>query len=125
MGWKIYFWIFSLFLIIAYGILFTYAPTIWEVIDLIISTVALVGLYLYAYKKKLLNPKFWASWLSLLITWDLIYNLLLSEYLGIAQKFEGSEEGTITELVISWLFILPEYIALYLLSFKSENLWKK
>lgn len=113
MFWKIYFWFFIVILVLGYsteGI-----GGIWGIIDLLISIVALAGLFLYAYKKSFLNSAFWKAYLPLFIIWDFTYNLII----------EPSVSGTTFEPIalVGFLFLVPIYIALYLYAFRflKEN----
>lgn len=49
---------------------------------------------------------------------------ILTHHLNIAQQL-GPEmgESTLSEMMFGFICFLPEYIALYLLSYKSEDLW--
>ena len=126
MGWKIYFWVLFLLLIIAYAMILTTSPTFWDILDPIVSFVALAGVFAYAYKKKIFSANFWKTWFVVIIIWDLTYNIVLTEYLGVAQDIGSSlEEGTPIDHILSILIIIPEYIALYLLGVKSPDIWNK
>lgn len=124
MAWKIYFWILLLLLLLSYAAIFTGAPSIWDVFDIIISLAAITGLFAYAYKKKVLTAKFWSITFLVIIAWDLTYNLVLSEYLGVAQNISGSRDASPIQTLVGLALVMPEYIALYLLAFKSDTLWK-
>lgn len=123
MAWKIYFWFLSVLLVISYAMIFTGQPAIWDLIDVLISAPALLGFFAYSFRKPLFNQKFWKCWFVIFIVWDVVYNLIITEYLGLAQQYEGSEESTITEMLIGYIIFLPEYIALYLLAFKADHIW--
>ena len=125
MGWKIYFWVFLLILLIGYAVIFLGSPSIWDFLDVIISLIAISGLFSYAYQKKILSCNFWKAWLFVIFFWDIIYNLLLSQIFGLAQNISFDiEKLSIMEMIISWVLIIPEYIALYLLGFKSSDFWE-
>ena len=47
MGWKIYFWILLLLVLLAYSVIFLGSPTIWDVIDVVISLTAITGLFAF------------------------------------------------------------------------------
>lgn len=126
MGWKIYFWILLILLLIAYSAILMAMPSVWDFIDPIFSLIALAGVFAYGYKKKLFSANFWRIWLLVIISWDLTYNILLTDYLGVAQQLRSiTEEETFYEELFSWVLIIPEYIALYLLGFKSVALWRQ
>ena len=124
MFWKIYFWIFTVLLIVGYTV--EALTSYWDIINLPISICALVGLFSYAYKKKTFSKKFWKPFWPTLIIWDLIYTF------AIYPKY--SEEPTeITYTFIGYAFgyafLLPMYIAVYRYAFKflegEEEIIKK
>ncbi len=108
MLWKIYFWVFIVILILGYfseGFI-----GIWDAVDLVITSGALAGLFLYGYKKKLFNASFWKAYFPIFIVWDFSYNLVI----------EPRARGVNFEIIslIGFLFVIPIYIALYLYAFK-------
>lgn len=111
MFWKIYFWFFCVIVVLGYST--EGFGGIWGVVDLLISVGSLVGLFLYAYKKKLFNATFWKAYLPIFIVWDFSYNLLIAPKIS-GEKFEATTW-------IGFLFGIPIYIALYLYAFKFLN----
>ena len=114
MGWKIYSWFFLLVVVAGYTeALITEPKTILFYLDLIVTVIGLAGIFAYAYKMKLMSANFWKICFVLNITWDLTYNTILQD---------------ITLSLIAGLIglavCLPSYVALYLLGFKSTNLWE-
>ncbi len=124
MNWLIII-ILLLLVLLAYSVIFLGSPTIWDVIDVVISLTAITGLFAFAYKKQIATPKFWFIMLITIIVWDIIYNVLLAEYLDVAQQISQDIETNLVDIILGYLLIIPEYIALYLLAYKSEALWKK
>ena len=120
-GWKIYFVIFSLLLLFVYYGLLSKGITIYDSADIAISLIALTGLFGYAFTKKIHSQTLWRIWLFVIVIWDLFYNIYLTAILGVAQ---GGETCNITEILIGFIFIFPEYIALYKYGYKSTALWK-
>ncbi|MGZ4851006.1 MAG: hypothetical protein ACXV2C_06475, partial [Candidatus Bathyarchaeia archaeon] len=110
---------------IAYAMILGASPAVWDILDLIFSFIALTGVFAYGYKKKLLSAKFWKYWLVAIILWDVIYNVILTNYLGLAQQIDtGNGVSPLVETLSGWILVIPEYIALYLLAFRSNGLWK-
>lgn len=107
MIWKIYFWFFVIILISGYTI--EGINEGWDVLDLLISSFALMGFFLYAYKKRFLSARFWKSYFLIYIIWDFTYNFL------ILPKIEGKFEPF---NLVGLVFVIPVYIALYLYAFK-------
>lgn len=115
MGWKIYSWILVGCLAIAYYDIFSEAAKIQDILDIPISLVALVGLFGYAYKKKIGKKQFWQFWLLLLIAWDILYNFFLKRYPDISSSL----------VAVGFLIFIPEYIALYKYSFTQRFQWNQ
>ena len=115
MGWKIYSWFFLLVVAAGYTEAFiTETKTILFYLDLIVTINGLAGLFAYAYKMKLVSANFWKICFVLNIMWDLIYNTIL----------QNNTSLSLVEELLVLAVCLPIYVALYLLGFKSANLWK-
>jgi len=114
-GWKIYFWVLSAIYTLVFVNVFTRLDSdIHNYTNVLISLIALIGLYGYAYQTPLSKIKIWNVWFFLIIIWDL-YDLFIS--------FED-KNLTITFVVISYVFLIPEYIALYFYGYRSSHLWE-
>ena len=114
MGWKIYSWFFLLVVVAGYTEAFiTESKTILFYLDLIVTINSLAGLFAYAYKIKLVSVNFWKICFVLNVMWDLIYNTILQ---NITHPF--------VEELLGLALCLPTYVALYLLGYKSANLWE-
>jgi len=108
-GWKIYFFILSFLLLIAYFDIFRSGATLFDFVDVIISLIALLGLFGYSFQRKIYNVRLWRTW------------LLLTHTVGVAQI---QIKLSLVEYMLTMLIILPEYIALFLYGYKSPNFWK-
>ena len=93
--------------------LITEPKTILFSLDLIVTINGLAGLFAYAYKMKLVSANFWKICFVLNVMWDLIYNTILQDI-----------TLPLVEVLLVVAVCLPIYVALYLLGFKSANLWK-
>jgi len=120
-GWKIYFFILSFLLLIAYFDIFRSGATLFDFVDVIISLIALLGLFGYSFQRKIYNVRLWRTWLFVIVIWDVVYNLLLTHTVGVAQI---QIKLSLVEYMLTMLIILPEYIALFLYGYKSPNFWK-
>ena len=120
MGWKIYFWCLSILLLFTYGSIFSDSPSAVDFLDAPFSGIALSGLFAFAYGKRFVNRHFWRVWLIVIVCWDLIYNLVFTHYLGIAHP---ELTGSVAETLMGLVLLMPEYIALYLYGYRSDNLW--
>jgi hypothetical protein len=108
MGWKIFFWFFSI--IEAVGIIdsFTHGEmSPIHILDFLISIMASVGLFCFAYKKRCLNSNFWKIYICVFILWDLPFNIFI-------EHFYTSVLGCILYASLN----IPLYIGLYLYAFK-------
>ena len=137
MGWKIYFWILTLLIIAATGLSMAESlgiilleevdpaeREIWTWWDWIyylpISGISLVGLFGYAYQKKIGENSFWKIFFVFLIIVDMIDTF--HEYnIGTFDTEEMWRPEIVFPLLIA--IFLPHYIALYLYSYKSKSLW--
>lgn len=113
MFWKIYFWFFIVLLVCSYAI--SGIREIWGVVDLLISSFALVGFFLFAYRKFFLTSRFWKVYVFIFIIWDFVYNLL------IVPKVKGKFEPF---SLVGLIFVIPIYIALYLYAFRFLKQFK-
>jgi len=114
MGWKIYSWFFLLVVVAGYTeALITEPKTILFYLDLIVTIIGLAGIFAYAYKMKLMSANFWKICFVLNVMWDLIYNTILQDI-----------TLPLVEVLLVVTVCLPVYVALYLLGFKSADLWK-
>jgi len=123
MGWTIYFWVYAILLGTAYYVLyFEGKPTFWDYLDFPISAIAMAGVFCFSYRIKFLSPSFWKIWLLVIISWDLTYNIIITRILGAAQQMQKEPSG-LTLTIALWVLVLVKYVALYLYSYKSLNIW--
>ncbi len=80
---------------------------------------SLLGMFGFAYDKVVLRDIVWRCWLPAVILWDawIIGLDLFSEVNGIDVTF-----GIIASLLI-FVISMPEYVALYLYGFRSNQIW--
>jgi hypothetical protein len=123
MGWKIYFWALAILLLLGYSRILCTGPTVWEIVDIPISGLAIAGLYGYAYKKQLIHRSFWKGWFFVIILWDIFYNIVLSRVLGMTYRERTFEESELLCLAMNWSILVPVYAALYLYGYRSDDLW--
>lgn len=108
MFWKIYVWF--IFLIFFLGYMTTKPFSAVNVMDLIISLPSLIGFFLYAYRKKWLNVKFWKVYVCIYFLWDICFNLVLMPKI----ESRGPDFSTLAGFAL----IFPMWVALYLYAFK-------
>ena len=119
MGWKIYFFILTGLLLVLYAITFS-GPLegVLHYLDVPISTVALVGVYGYAFKKPIGHHNLWKIWFFVIVLWDGFYNLIPPE----SAVFKPVD---LVAILIGYGIIIPGYVALYLYGFRSQPLWER
>jgi len=110
MVWKVYSWMFTGILTLSYASMPPEAVSSRELIDIPISVISLIGLFGFAFKLRIGAPTFWQFWLFTAISWDLIYNFLLTAHVAL----------TLPKLAIGALIFFPEYVALYKYSFQPR-----
>jgi hypothetical protein len=117
MVWKIYFWVLTVLLVVLYVLTLSSSDVaVYYYLDVPVSVLGLVGLYGYAFKKRLVHANFWKVWFIIVVLWDIFFNLVLPARALI-------EMQDIIVLVICGAIIIPEYVALYLYGFRSRALW--
>lgn len=133
--WKIYFWV-LLFLVIAKYVVtlsfLDFSKIQWESADfiLIILLVArFVGLYGFVFSEPIGRPPVWQVIFVLILSFDLRYftHNSLADHAKIPTEFMtvGMKAATIGLIVFGYLFMFPQWLALYLYGFKCKNLWAK
>ena len=78
--WKVYFWIWAGMHLLIYPLWLIAEGTLPKYIDAAVSLLALLGIYGFAYKKKIFNPLFWRIGFFLFIGWDIFYNLQFTNW---------------------------------------------
>jgi hypothetical protein len=109
-AWKIYLWL----AVITYAGVIGYtglraSPSLW--VEIAVTLVAFIGLYGYAYSRRIGNARFWKAWLFVLVCWDLVSALVHVKMLSILM------------VAPFFWFFLPLCVALYNYGFRSPTLW--
>lgn len=116
--WKIYFWVFSsivfLGLVLEIFIRPGYFTNVFDALNILFMAIGLVGVYGFAYKKEV-GPK--TLWLPLLII-NVVYQIAYSFVLD--QKFGSAPAGSTLEGLITFVPLIPMYIALALYIVKKK-----
>ena len=124
MGWRIYFWVLAA--LYGFGVLFVFGagPTAIDLVDVLISALALTGLYGYVFQKRVFSRDFWTKW-PLFPAWDFLYNVVLTGILGLGiqpdEDVSGGEQFWLT--LVLFLFLLPLYLALFRYATRSPDVW--
>ncbi len=119
--WKIYFWFLVVMMICGYSSMFSAHNIIYDYFDIPFSVLGLVGLFCYAYQKRLFRPKVWKICLFLIVTWEIFNTFFVPFHLN--REFVGQREEFYAKF-ISLFIVLPAYISLFLYGFRSKNIWQ-
>ena len=87
-------------------------------LDLAVSTVALIALFGFAYRKALLNSSVWKIWLVVYIIWDILYFIFLADWTFLADR---PLSDLVIVSIIATAFIVPSYVAQYLYAFRRSG----
>lgn len=121
MGWKIYFWVFTVLTILGGLAVFTKPMALIDWINAPFNLILIAGLYFYAYKKKVDQSKwkiiFWVS----MVYWGInaAYELILPVSIKSQLNFLESaafKDYSMMSMLIGFLAILPALYTLYKLS---------
>lgn len=125
--WIVYFWFIAILVAIsAIGRIYLFAKrdavTIFDLIESLISLVAIVGLYGFAYQMPLVSSLFWKMiWFLLLMTW--LWSLFGAKNVEMIEKI-GMANGTAVIALTSAIGI-PTLVGLLFYSFRSDSLWNR
>jgi hypothetical protein len=110
-AWKIYLWL----AVVTYAGVTVYTglrASLSLCVEVAVTLVAFIGLYGYAYSRRIGKSLFWRAWLFLLVCWDLASALAHVKILDIL-------------MVVPFLwFFVPLCVALYSYGFRSPMLWE-
>ncbi|MFH1564504.1 MAG: hypothetical protein ABIC82_01505, partial [bacterium] len=104
----------------------------WDIIDLLISVIALLGLYAFCWNKKILNQMFWKIFFLANIAWMIVLTYIIPPSQQLIEKLPEKEMMVFQQniflfstigLIISLILLLPLFVALYSYGFKN-NIWK-
>lgn len=120
--WKIYFVIVTLLGVVGSGSsYFTVNAGMAEIVSAILFIPASVGLFGYAFSKKILNGKIWLMVLVVYLPWVGLYPFVTN--------IDLTAGGMLTDTMfwvsqaVGWVIAFPGYLALYLYGRSSYPLW--
>ena len=119
--WKIYFWFLVVIVVNGYSSMFSAYLIFYDYLDIPFSILGLVGLFGYAYKKKLLCPNIWKICFFLIVIWE-IFNTFFIPFHANRELVGQNEEFYVK--FISLFIALPLYISLFLYGFRSKEIWQ-
>ena len=122
--WTIYFWLMALLVgASAIGRVYLFFTreivTAYDLIESLISLVAIVGLFGFAYQTPIATPTFWkVVWILLMLTW--IWSFFGAKNVEMIEK-TGLAKGAAIFSLISMLAV-PALVGLCIYSFRSATL---
>lgn len=125
--WTIYFWLIALLVgASAIGRVYLFFTreivTAYDLIESLISLIAMAGLYGFVYQTPIITPVFWKIvWIALLLTW--VWSLFGAKNVELIEQI-GLAKGAAVISLISMLGI-PTLVGLCIYSFRSATLWNK
>ena len=121
--WKIYFVIITLLSLAGFGSsYFTPNAGIAEIVSAILFVAATVGLFGYAFSKKMLNGRIWLVVLAVYLPWTGLYPFVTNVDL--------TAGGVLTDTMfwisqaVGWVIAFPTFLALYLYGRSAYPLWE-
>jgi len=120
--WKMYFFFITFLSIIAFISLY-YDKNFGtvEVISIVLSLPATIGLFGYIFRKKILTPNIWNIFFFIYLFWSILYDFI-SE---IDQSAGMSNNVYIISMTIGWLISIPAFLALFYYGRESCSVWQK
>lgn len=127
-GWKIFFWIFMPLACLSFGsvIIDAESSNIDKVGEVIVYTLMGLGLFGFAYNKKIFTMLFWRYFIPFAAVWD-IYTLVIQDW----NMFSGND---IVGFIFIFIFIILaclglllffQYFGLYKYAYQSQDIWTK
>ena len=121
--WKVFFWVILVLELVSIGFIFIDSEgTVLEIVtELIIYPIIVIGIYGFAYDKRIMFRKLWIFMIPVGLAFD-IYS-----YYTLDWNFGSPEEMYFTaglSLVIGIPFMFLQYLALYKYGSKSPEIWQ-
>jgi len=123
--WKIYFWFavvttFPSFLVLI-------PPRLWEFVELALFLVAAVGLYGFCWQKRVVSQSLWKFFLPCYVVWNVMSYYFIPKHPNVVKFYEFTSDVPpimdYLEPFIFWVLVMPLFAALWLLGFRSKELW--
>ncbi|MCZ6640767.1 MAG: hypothetical protein O7F71_04280 [Gammaproteobacteria bacterium] len=121
--WKIYFVIIILITLVGFATQYSMLNAgIAEIVSALLVVPAMVGLFGYAFSKKILNGKIWLVVLVVYLVWSGLYPFVTN--------LDLTAGGMLTDTMfwisqaVGWVIAFPSFLALYLYGRSSYPLWE-
>ena len=125
--WTIYFWLMAVLVVLSaiervYLFFTREIVTGYDLVESLISLIAIVGLYGFTYQTPIVTPTFWKFvWILLMLTW--IWSFFAAKNAEMIEKFGLAKGAAIISLIA--VLAVPTLVGLCLYSFRSAALWSK
>ena len=113
-GWKAYALFLGVLTLVNYGYCGAtdYQPVL--VVDVALTVLGLSGVFGFAYRRPLLNRRFWVAWAVVMPLWDLLVNL----------RLYPANPPDAAAALSSMTLLLPAYVALWRYAHGSPDIWE-
>jgi len=91
-----------------------------------LTIIGVMGLFGYAYKRRILKPDFWKYYFFVTVVWQFPYGFYF--FKNEVELIEFMNQNPIAAIIIAVIcfgICLPAYIAIYLYGFRSKDLWDR
>ena len=119
--WKIYFWFLLIVIIPTY--LWQGFSRVWEIIDVILMLIAMIGLFGFCWQKRWISVIFWKIFFCGYIVWNIFQQYILP-WPQVVQEAMEKDIGGLSQPVVATINItifIPLFIALYFYAFKNKE----
>jgi hypothetical protein len=119
MIWKIYFWVLAVLIVLSLlsGVIMTPGlfTNIYDLINLGLMVIGLIGIFIYAFKRTHAFRVFWLVFLVVSLLYQLLYSFVLD------QQYGAASAANILEGLYTFVPLIPMYIGLALYVFKRPR----
>jgi hypothetical protein len=119
--WKIFFGISAFFILLTVIMLPFMASTYMDYVDMIVSTIGVVGLFGFAFYKPIVNVVIWRYFFYIALVESIIYSGALV-FMGIKRYGEPPSFDAIYAFEI--VYVALYLAALYLYAYRRNYIWK-
>lgn len=119
-GWKIYFILLLFIYFISY--IGYEKMRLWEIIDLVLFIISLVGLYGFSWSRRIFTQEFWQVFIMVSIIWNTGYNYFVPLPTFMVEIIDNKMSQA-TLATLSLIPYIPCLIGVYLYGFKRPALW--
>jgi FtsH-binding integral membrane protein len=119
MIWKVYFWFMVVLIVAAVWVTGTHVTWKLHIVDwlnLLLMIIGLIGVFGYAYKRRISSKRFWLVFTLASLVYQLAYSFVLD------QEYGASPATSTADGLTTFIPLIPMFIALFLYVYKSRLL---